>query len=56
MTPHAWTCMQLKAVDGVVNDVEKTLKIISDDLLFEHCERQVACWIGVVDVYCCCLQ
>ncbi len=31
----------MKAVDSVVADVEKVLKIISDDLLNEKCDRSV---------------
>lgn len=30
--------LQLEAVDSVVNDVETTLKVISDDLLAEECQ------------------
>lgn len=32
-------CPQMKAVNAVVADVEKTLKILSDDLMAEECQR-----------------
>lgn len=41
-------------MDGVVNDIEKTLKSISDDLLNEKCQRSVH-FEPIDHVYCLCV-